>query len=183
MNKFLCASLIAAALAAPAVQAAQPFYVAGTLGLNDGSAHISNGFETLASPDNPRPVGIQLGYGFHRSFAIEAGYTSFGQYGFSNGADLDIGAVHLAIKGTAQFSDNWAMIAKLGAVRHQIELSGPGMDTAKNNKTLRMLTLGVQYRISDQWAASLSLADYGTSREPGFNISARQVELGLQYKF
>lgn len=183
VNKLFCVSLLAAMLSSPAAQAAQPFYVGATLGLNNSSANISNGVETLESPDNPRPLGFQLGYTIHRNFAIEAGYTNIGQYDFSNGGELDLSVMHLALKGTAQFSQNWAMVAKIGAARHQMDLSIPNMSGIKDNKTLRMLALGVEYRISDQWSGSLTLADYGTSREPGFNISARQIELGAQYKF
>lgn len=183
MNKIFCATIIAASLAASAAQAAQPFYLGATLGLTKGNSTISDGFVTLESPDNPRPLGINAGYRINRNFAIEAGYTHFGQFDFSNGGQLDINTTHLALKGTAQLSDNWSLVGKVGAARHEVDMSGSIGNTGDTSKTLRMLTVGAEYRFSEQWSGSLALSDYGTKREPGFNLRTRAFEIGLQYNF
>ena len=186
MKKILFASLIAAAFAAPAAHAEGPAYAGFALGAGGGDFTLSDGFSTIKSTNSPVPFNAYVGYAFHPNFAVEGGLTYFGEYRFDAPPKATVGAFHLGIKGSLPLAQNWLLTGKIGVARHGVSVDVPaGAGTLEYNAhaVRPMFGVGMEYRFTDRFSATLDLNDYGTSKEPELQLAIRNLELGIKYRF
>lgn len=183
MNKLLCATLIAASLAAPAAYADQPVYMGAAVGLTGGNATLSDGTTILESTNSPRPFRINAGYEITPAFAFEAGYVDATDFTFVGTPHFGHSLMYLALKGQLPLGEKWGVSGKLGVARHDLDISGLGANSTSIKNNLAMLSVGASYRFTQQISATLDLVDYGSSNKGGFKLRARQIELGLQYNY
>lgn len=181
MNKFLCTALtMACALAAPAVHAADTFYLGAGIGTR-GNLHIQTPAGTQDNTNNPLPFKVFGGYELTDNFALEAGYTDFGKYKFAQLGTSDIKAFHLVAKGSMKLGESWALFGKVGA--SHIKLDHAGLSLADISETRPMLAAGAEYAITKNLALGLELVNHGTVRSPTTNLKLRQLQASVRYSF
>lgn len=186
MNKILLATLIAAAMATPAVHADQNAYVGLAAGAGKGELTLRDGTNTLNSTNSPVPLNGYAGYAFHPNFAVEGGITFFGEYRFDADPTALFGVFHASIKGSMPLNDKWLITGKVGVARHGLTVDVPGTagtTTYRFNTTKPLIGVGVEYRFTERFSGTLALNDYGTSRKPEMNIQVRNLEAGIKYRF
>ena len=183
MKNILCLSL--AAFALTALQSAyaadkSPFYVGATVGTSGQLTHVRDGVRT--DSDKPNPFRVYGGYDLNQNFAIEAGYTHFGGFDFSNGLKTDVGSLHVAMKAGMALGDAFTLYAKVGASNVAITQKGsPG--TFKAHGLRPLLGVGASYRLTDNVGLTLDVTDYGSLKGPGLKLTPRTIELGLRYQW
>jgi OOP family OmpA-OmpF porin len=186
MKKILFATLIAAAMAAPAVHANQSAYVGLAFGAGKGELAISDGTMTLTSKNSSLPWNGYAGYAFHPNFAVEGGVTFFGEYKFDAPVTALFGVFHASVKGSMNLNEKWLLTGKVGLARHRLTVDVPhesGTDTFAFHTTRPLLGIGTEYRFTDRFSATLELNDYGTSKKPEMRIQVRNLEAGIKYRF
>jgi opacity protein-like surface antigen len=186
MKKILFATLIAAALAAPAVHADQSAYAGFALGVGKGELKSSDGTTTLTSNHSSVPFNAYGGYAFHPHFAVEGGVTFFGEYKFDTPAKALFGVFHASVKGSMNLNDKWLLTGKVGVARHRLTVDVPrqsGTDEYAFHDTRPLFGIGTEYRFTDRFSATLDFNDYGTSKKPEMKIHASSLEAGIKYRF
>lgn len=183
MNKLSGAALtLIAALAAVPALAADDFYLGAAIG-TQGKMTFSSGAGSIDNTNHPRNFSLHGGYVLSDRFAIEAGYTSFGDFKFGSVAEADLSALHLAAKASFPVSEAWSVFGKAGVVRHSIDISRAGATLVDMSKVRGLLGVGVEYHQSPKLSVALELVDYGRVREPGLDLKARQLQAGVNYRF
>lgn len=183
MNKlFVTALSLIAALAAVPATAADDFYLGAAIG-TQGKLTFSNGAGTMDNTNHPRAYSLYGGYVLSERFAIEAGYSSFGDFKFGSVAEADLSALHLAAKASFPVSDAWSVFGKAGVVRHSIDITNSGRTAFDMTKVRGLLGVGVEYHQSPKLSVALELVDYGKVREPGLDLKTRELQAGVNYRF
>ena len=186
MKKILFATLMAAAMAAPAVHANQSAYVGLAFGAGKGELAISDGTTTLTSKNSSLPWNGYAGYAFHPNFAVEGGVTFFGEYKFDAPVTVLFGVFHASVKGSMNLNDKWLLTGKVGVARHGLTVDvarQSGTDEFSYHTTRPMFGIGTEYRFTDRFSATLDFNDYGTSKKPEMKIHASNLEAGIKYRF
>jgi OOP family OmpA-OmpF porin len=181
MNKLLYTTmLVAAALAAPAVRAADTFYVGAGIGTR-GTLYLDGPAGKLENTNHPRPFKMYAGYDFTDHFALEAGYKDFGKYKFAIPASVDIDAFYVAAKGSVKVSESWALFGKAGVSHVNVDVTGASLGEFGKNRAL--LALGADYSITKNLALGLELSDFGRRKSSRGNLGLYQFEANVKYSF
>jgi hypothetical protein len=183
MNKLLYSTLtLAVALAAPCAHAEDQFYIGAALG-TQGKLKLATNGVIEHNTNHPRAFRLSGGYQFNEHFALEAGYTGFGNFDFASGSEVDLSAFHIAAKGSIPLGESFTLFGKAGVARHDRDITGPTVGAGSLVKTRAMLGIGVGYRITDRLSLTAEVLDYGTIKSPGTKLEMRQLEVGLNYRF
>jgi hypothetical protein len=181
MNKFFCTTvLLAATVAAPAVRAADTFYLGAGLG-SRGTLYLGSPAGTIENSNHPRPYKVYGGYAFSDHFALEGGYKNFGDYKFSNGAKVGIDGYYAAAKGSVKVSPSWTLFGKVGVTHVNVDVSGASL--GEFGKQRALLALGADYSITDKLSLGLELSDFGKRQSGKGSLGLKQLEANLSYRF
>jgi OOP family OmpA-OmpF porin len=181
MNKLLCSTmLLAAALAAPAVRAADTYYMGAGIGTR-GTLYLDGPAGKLENTNHPRPFKVYAGYDFTDNFALEAGYKDFGKYKFAIPASVAIDGFYVAAKGSVKVSESWTLFGKAGVSHVNVDVKGASL--GEFGKYRALLAIGADYSITENLALGLELADYGRRKSSKGNLGLYQFEANLKYSF
>lgn len=185
MNKLLRSTMTlfaaVAALAAPVASAGDaPFYVGAGVSPAGHANYFGPGF-SFDNTNHVHPYNVFGGYDVNDRFAIEAGYSSFGNFRFSTGAKMDVDALHVAARGNIALGDAWSLFGKAGIARLSLDASGAPTESA--SKVRPMFSAGVEYKLTPALGVSLELADYGSLRQGSGKLKTSQFEAALRYHF
>lgn len=181
MNKLVCtAALLAATLSAPAVRAADTFYLGAGIGTR-GTLNLDTPAGKIQNTNHPRPLRVFGGYNLTDNFAIEAGYIDFGKYKFSVPSTVDISTFHIAARGNIKFGESWSVFAKAGASRIKVEQTGVNLGDLSDTRPL--LGIGAGYAVTKNIALELEFLDSGTVKSEKGKLNLRQVQASVRYTF
>ncbi|WP_202840886.1 outer membrane beta-barrel protein [Luteimonas saliphila] len=172
----LLATTLAVALFGAAsfgAQAQDPGFYAGA---GAGQALV----DERAYDDEDTAFSVFGGYQFHRNFALEAGYTDFGQLSpGAAGADLELSSAYLTAVGILPFTENFSGYVKGGIQRWELDTAIPGLTgTGKDDGSDPVYGVGVQYRFNDL----LSLRGEVTRTEvEDIDVDAAQVQVRFDF--
>lgn len=186
MKKMLFVTLIAAALSAPAVHADQSVYAGLAVGAGNGELTLKDSTGTLVSKSSATPVNGYAGFAFNPNLAVEGGVTYSGRYTFNGAPTALFGIFHAAVKGSINLTDKWLLTGKVGVARHKLTVDVPdGSRTATFvfKSTSPLLGVGMEYRFTDRYSATLELNDYGSLSTPEAHLKSRNLEAGIKYRF
>lgn len=177
-------SLVAAAALAtiPACAADNDFYVGAALATK-GSLDLRTPAGRVAPDSRSLPFKLYGGYNFNDRFALEAGYTSFGKFKYSQGRSVDLDAFHVAAKGAVHISEAWTAFGKVGAVRHNIDVTGDTPPVREQSKVKPLIGVGIAYKMAPDLKLEVELASYGRIRNDSGRLAFRQLQAGLNYAF
>ncbi|HEY0060709.1 MAG TPA: porin family protein [Telluria sp.] len=178
-NYLYCVMALGALVSASGARAEDGFYVGAGLAPRGKLTHEADGVRTTS---RAQPIRINGGYQINEHLALEAGYTAFGNYHFPSGAEVDLSALHLAMKGSISVSRDFSLFGKVGLAYHTQKFSAAPQD-ATFHPTRALFGAGLAYRLTDQLSLTAELVNYGSTRRPGTQIKVRQLEAGLQYRF
>ena len=188
-------SSISAAQAAPVADAAQApnesWYVGISAGRSDSSFTSSdytpaNG-QISESQDKTKTSGKGfIGYDFNKNWAVELGYTSFGEprYKYDGTGASAGGAAHdkvretawsLVAKGSLPINEQFGLFAKLGATRNRSQgsynidssnaafaaIMGTTSTSASTSRSDVLIGVGAQFYFNKNVAIRLEYEDYG----------------------
>ena len=178
---------------AVALQMDSGFYVGAGLGRSE-----ARDFCTIvagACDAKDMSWNVYAGYQFNRHFALEGGFTNFGQAtssGFSGGVpskiSTDTTAFELVAVGLLPFTDRFSLFGKAGFFRYDSDgtISGGVVAGASDTGTEFTFGLGAEYGFARNLAARLEWQRYlgvgsGLLGLPKADISV--LRLGARYKF
>lgn len=146
---------------------------------------------------NPFAYRLYLGYRFNESWAIEGGYTDFGQVQYKALVSSLLGGLYgsevagtsawsLSAVGRYPLTDELKLVGKLGVARSKntsqvtVLPAVVSMAGASNNLARTALTFGfgVQYQMTDNWELRADWDRFSTSSTPLVIVSA-----GLMRRF
>jgi OOP family OmpA-OmpF porin len=136
---------------------------------------------------------IYGGYQLNKNFAVEGGYTDFGDssYNYSVGAasgriDSKSHAFYVAGKGSVPINQQLSVFGKLGVAYNKNEVHGTGLAApyaaGDNNRSNLYASVGGEYALNEKVSLSLEYEHYGKNAiEQGRKKDA--VSLGARYNF
>jgi len=174
-SKLLTATLAAALLGTTAF-AAQAQDTGFYAGLGAGQSRV----DERAYDDHDTAFSLFGGYQFHRNFALEAGFTDFGDLRPDvPGADLSVDSVSLTAVGILPFNDRFSGYAKAGVQRWNLDHAIPGLTgTSKDDGTDPVYGLGLQYRFNDQVALR---GEYTRTEVQDLDVDAAQMQVRFDF--
>ena len=178
-------------LAAPAARA-EGLYLNGALMLrhydlsqpgSDAGSQDGDGY-TLT----PKLSG---GWRFNDTWAVEAGYATFGRPKHHYTRDGQPGELSAksdawfgAVRASTRLGENLTLFGKLGLDRHRFDVQASG-DAARQaqHKTTTALYLGtgLAWKLDQHWATTVELEHFGKDQKPGKGLNT--VSVGVQYNF
>lgn len=184
MNRIFSMTIAAAAALATLPASAQDhdFYLGAAIGTK-GTVNLPgpNGKEEALR--RSQPFKLYGGYKFTDNVALEAGYTTFGQFKYSEGRKIDLSGWHVAAKGSMPINDSWSAFGKIGAVRHAIHVTGDTAPIREKTATTPLVSVGVDYRITPRLNLEVELASYGRVKADTGRLTYRQLQAGVNYAF
>lgn len=204
----LCSLLLLGSMA----QAAEGFYVLGSVGsarLDDDTdksrkdAIAADVFEFTpdhsTQDDNDTGSKLQLGYQFNDNFAIEGGYTDLGQLDYKATSDEGWAKQKTTVKGwnldallILPVNAGVSLFAKIGAIDAEVKtkVSGDtdfvsGEDSDKETKVAAKFGLGLSYNFYGNLSARIEGEYYsklGDEDKTG-EVDAQLYSVGLSYRF
>jgi hypothetical protein len=158
-------------------------YLGAVIG-SRGNIHLGKDGVNFAPTNRQRALGLNAGYRINQHLALEAGYQRVGVFKFEGGREVDINVMYAAAKGSYAVSENFSLIGKLGVARTRAAVSGLGAAVDGADTSVKpMLAGGVEYRLSERFSLSLSLANYGHLKGTRGQLKMREAELGLNVRF
>ena len=131
------------------------------------------------------------GYEFDDTFGVEMGYTDFRGGDFTyliadvpGRIEMDGRAFYLAGKATALVTERFALVGKLGMSATKFSQSGFGSGTdlfREESDTQGYLSVGAEYRVSQQLGVALEYERYGKTK--GFGPKPNVWTLAARYSF
>jgi OOP family OmpA-OmpF porin len=178
-------------LAAPAARA-EGLYLNGALMLRHydlsqpGADHGSTDGDGYSL--TPKLSG---GWRFNDTWAVEAGYTSFGRPTHRYTRDGQAGELRAksdawfgAVRASTRLGENLTLFGKLGLDRHRfdVQASGAAAGLAQHKTTTALyLGTGLAWKLDQHWATTVELEHFGKDSKPGNGLNT--VSVGLQYNF
>ena len=148
-TKLLSTLLLSVTLGAAAfgAQAQDPGFYAGA---GVGQSFVDEG----AYDDEDTAFSVFGGYQFNRYFGVETGYADFGKIEPEvAGPALEGDSAYLTAVGTLPVSENFALYAKAGVHRWNVDTSLPGLTGNDDDSgTDPTYGVGAQYRFTDRVA-------------------------------
>lgn len=136
---------------------------------------------------------IYGGYQLNKNFALEGGYTDFGNsdYNYSVGSaaghiDSKSHAFYVAGKGSVPINQQLSVFGKLGVAYNKNEVHGTGLAApyaaGDNNRSNLYASVGGEYALNEKVSLSLEYEHYGkNATDQGRKKGA--VSLGARYSF
>jgi OOP family OmpA-OmpF porin len=130
------------------------------------------------------------GYNFDKTWAVEVGYTDYGDrsYNYSRGGNdgsihTDSTAFYVAGKATVPVNDRVSMYGKLGVIENRDKIRGTGdaFGIRSDNKTNLYAAVGAEYAINSKVSLLAEYEHNGKSANQGRESGA--VMLGARYNF
>lgn len=198
------------ALASPLAMADDKagWYIGGSLGgtlANIDNSDIkkgltAGGFTTTSLKSDESDIGFKLlgGYQFNEIVAIEGGYFNLGKFGYkantlpagSLKGDIKVQGIHIDVVGTWFFTEEFALLARVGVIQTKAEASfkGSGAVTpaiAKSSKddTNYKLGLGLQYSVTPALNIRTELERYRVNDSIATKGDVDLISLGITYRF
>jgi OmpA-OmpF porin, OOP family len=140
----------AMAFAGPALAQDTGFYA----GIHIGQASAKDGCEGagalgVSCDDEDTAFKILGGYQFNKNFAVELGYTDFGEVsgaGGGNSFSTEATAFELVAVGMLPLADKFSVYGKIGMYRGDVDTSGTGIfGSASESNTDLTFAVGVRY--------------------------------------
>lgn len=183
MNKkiFTIIALAAATASTPAF-AEDDFYLGAAVGTK-GNMSLLTPAGRAAPSNGPRSFSFYGGYRLSEYVDLEAGYTGFGHFKFGGAGDIDLTALHLALKGSIKVSESWSLFGKAGAVRHKVDTAVTGGTGRETAKVKAMFGIGAAYAVTPRLSLTAEVSDYGKVDTQNMKLKFRQAQLGLKYSF
>jgi OOP family OmpA-OmpF porin len=180
MKKIVIATLLSAFIATPALaDNTGKFYVAGDF----GSATYSG----LPGWSNPNVIRIAGGFHFSPVFAVELGYSMFGD---SNTIDPTFGpatisasSFQVAAVGSLPLSPQFDLIGKLGLASNVEDYSDSTGYTASYSRSDLLIGFGAQFNVNSQVSVRALYDDYGKFDNFFPPMKATSLSLGVVYNF
>ena len=133
---------------------------------------------------------VFAGYNFDKTWAVEAGYSDYGDRSYSYTSNrnqgriqTDSSAFYVAGKGTMPINAQMSVFGKLGAIENRDKVQGFG-DAAglrSDNKTNLYASVGAEYAINQKVSLTAEYEHTGKSANQGRESGA--VSLGARYTF
>lgn len=176
MRSKLLTATLAAALLGTSAFAAQAQDTGFYAGLGAGQSRVDEG----AYDDHDTALSLFGGYQFHRNFALEGGFTDFGDLRPDvPGADLSVDSVSLTAVGILPFNDRFSGYAKAGVQRWDLDHAIPALTgTTKDHGTDPVYGLGLQYRFNDQVALR---GEYTRTEVRDIDVDAAQMQVRFDF--
>jgi OOP family OmpA-OmpF porin len=180
MKKIVIATLLSAFIATPALaDNTGKFYVAGDF----GSATYSG----LPGWSNPNVIRIAGGFHFSPVFAVEMGYSMFGD---SNTIDplygpaaISASSFQVAAVGSLPLSPQFDLIGKLGLASNVEDYSDSTGYTASYSRSDLLIGFGAQFNVNSQVSVRALYDDYGKFDNFFPPMKATSLSLGVVYNF
>ena len=189
MKKIVIATLLSAFIATPALaDNAGQFYVAGDF----GAAKCCNlpNYSGWPGWSNPSVFRIAGGYHFSPVFAIEMGYSMFGdsngtyntQYGLAP-ATLSLSSFQVSAVGTLPLGQQFDLIGKLGIASNYEGYSDSITGYGSYSQTDLSFGLGAQFHVNSQVSLRAMYDNYGRfdSFDPAVKVTS--FTMGMVYNF
>jgi len=182
MKKFAIAVVLSAFVAAPALaDNTGNFYVAGDF----GAATYSN----MAPFPNPSVVRIAGGFHFSPVFAVELGYSMFGDsnaivntpFG-STPATISASSFQVAAVGSLPLSRQFDLIGKLGLASNREDYSD-SFGTLSWSQNDLLIGFGAQFHVNSQVSLRALYDNYGKFDNFFPPMKASSFSLGVAYDF
>jgi OOP family OmpA-OmpF porin len=178
-------------LAAPAARA-EGLYLNGALMLRHFD--LSQPGSDAGSQDGDGYVlshKISGGWRFNDTWAVEAGYASFGRPKHHYTRDGQSGELRAkgdawfgAARASTRLGENLSLFGKLGLARHRFDVQATGAAGAQaQHKTTTALYLGtgLAWQLDRHWSTTVELEHFGKQKAPGNGLNT--VSVGVQYNF
>jgi OmpA-OmpF porin, OOP family len=180
MKKFAIAAVLSAFVAAPALaDNTGNFYVAGDF----GAATYSN----VAPFPNPSVVRIAGGFHFSPVFAVELGYSMFGDSNAITSlygpATLSASSFQVAAVASLPLSRQFDLIGKLGLASNREDYSDATGYTASWSQNDLLIGFGAQFHVNSQVSLRALYDNYGKFDNFFPPMKASSFSLGVTYDF
>lgn len=122
-------------------------------------------------------AGAFIGYNFHQSFAIEAGYRRLAEYtirAFGYSADVDMNQAALSVVGKLPVGNGFDLFGRLGYNRVEAEASGYGL-SVDESESRALIGVGVAYAFTPAVSARVEL------QKPAKDVSNLSVGVSFQF--
>ncbi len=177
MKKMLQLALAGGALLSGWAAHAQESYVAVGVGQSEYSAGITE-HKTAAS--------LAFGQTLSPNYGYEVGYINFGKLsGAGEPGSFQSQAVYLSGVGTLPVNESLAAFGKLGVAAVYTKATGSfGDDDSRSQsetKAKLMASLGLSYKFSKEWAATLEYQYFGKVSDADVRLTAWTA--GVKYGF
>jgi opacity protein-like surface antigen len=177
MKKIVIAVLLSAFIAAPALaDNTGRFYFAGDF----GSAKYSG----LPGWSNPNVIHIAGGFHLSPVFAVELGYSMFGDSTHLYGtAATSASSFQVAAVGSLPLSPSFDLIGKLGLSSNYEEYSDANGNTANWSRSDLLFGFGAQFNVNPQVSVRALYDNYGKFDNFFPPMKATSISLGVVYNF
>lgn len=180
MKKIVIAALLSGFIATPALaDNTGRFYLAGDL----GSATYSG----LPGWSNPNVIRISGGLHFSPVFAVEVGYSMFGD---SNTVDplygpavISASSFQVSAVGTLPLSPQFDLIGKLGIANNFEDYSDSTGYSASFSHNDFLIGFGAQFNLNSQVSVRALYDNYGKFDNVHPPMKASSLSLGMVYTF
>ncbi len=164
-------------------------------GMDLGTTSLSN--VTVSGPNGPatfpNPGNVRFSFGGKLSdqFALEAGYTIFGDsildFGSSGKVTFSLQSFQVAGIGMLPINDHIGAFARLGFAKNsadaKTEIPGNPTSTYSASNSGLIWGLGLQYKVNDRLSVRGEYADYGKFGSHAADPKATAFTIGLTYGF
>lgn len=164
-------------------------------GMDLGTTRLSN--VTITGPSGPvafpNPGNVRFSFGSKLSdqFALEAGYTIFGDsildFGSLGKVTVSSQSFQVAGIGMLPINDHIGAFARLGFAKNSADAKAeiPGNPTFTNSisNSGMIWGLGLQYKVNDRLSVRGEYADYGKFGSDAADPKATAFTIGLTYGF
>ena len=178
MKRIVIAALLSAFMAAPALaDNTGRYYVAADF----GAATYSG----LPGWPNPSVIRIAAGYHFSPVFALEMGYSMFGDSNDYYGPDtISASSFQLAAVGSIPLSRQFALIGKLGVASNFEDYypTSNGYYTSYSQSDL-LIGFGAQLYLNQQVSLRVLYDNYGKFDNFNPPMKASSISMGVVYDF
>lgn len=165
MKKTLLATLVLAAVSAPAMAQDTPWY-----------AHLQAGqskydLDGLSGDNKDRYAVIGLGYKFSPQLSVEGGYADFGKIKFS-GAAGEAKSIYAAAILSAPVSDAFSVYGRLGVANTNRKASVFGYSES-DRKTEGIFGAGLSYAFTKNVAGTMEYTKLSDSDVAGYALGVK----------
>jgi len=143
-----------------------------------------------ACDDSDNAWKLFAGYQFTPNWGLEAGYVDLGETIFTSGLNKttqESSALSLAVVGTAEYTDQFDVFAKVGAFRWDMDTRATLADQAENDDgTSLLLGIGAKYHFTDYFGMQAEwewYQDIGEREKIGGKSDINMLSIGLFANF
>lgn len=179
MNKIFIAALLSAVFATPALaDNSGKYYVGGDF----GTATYSN----MPGWSNPTVIRIAGGYHFSPVFAVEMGYSMFGDSTAIIGgvpATTSASSFQVSAVGSLPLNNQFDLIGKLGLASNSQDFADATGYSLSWSQGDLLIGFGAQFHINSQVTVRALYDNYGKFDNTYYPMKASSFSLGVTYDF